>query len=404
MAGERHDTDVRNSADHALQNGKGNGVKVSTSVKSPRTFDGIMTEEELLNGVRHEVQVKKLPAKANAGLLDFYYNYRDSVIKSGVDNAVEIAVKIMATVFDRIMFQFEEPYTFPPYHTRILEPYNYYAFGQNFIKHLVDLRNSFVGNIATFGQIESQLKQGHNVILFSNHQSEADPAVMALLLDFCHPYLSEKMTFIAGDRVVFDPFCKPFSMGRNFLCVHSKKHINDVPALAEMKKKANAQTLKEMAGLLAKGGQFIWIAPSGGRDRPDPETNEVRPAQFDAAAVENTRRLLSQMPVPGHMYPLALSCYEIMPPPHQVEKELGERRLLGYDGAGIVVASELRFDDLTAGTTSKEQARDKFSQSSWEIVNEQYSVLRKAIHGRQGLQASSQSTQLSQPWFDRQQK
>ncbi|KAL2619872.1 hypothetical protein R1flu_000077 [Riccia fluitans] len=392
MAGEGNDTETQNATALGLENGSSKGVQ-------SRTFEGITTEEELLNGISHETEVKRLPGKAKAGMLELYYNYRDAVIKSGVENAVETAVKIIATVLDRIIFQFEEPYTFPSYHKRILEPYDYYRFGQNYIRPLVDLRNSYMGNIAIFDQIENQLKQGHNVFLFSNHQSEADPAVMALLLEFSHTYLAENMTFIAGDRVVFDPFCKPFSMGRNFLCVHSKKHINDVPELAETKKKANAQTLKEMAGLLARGGQFIWIAPSGGRDRPDPETDEISPAQFDAAAVENTRRMLSQMPVPGHMYPLALLCHDIMPPPRQVEKELGERRIIGYHGVAMAVGPELRFDELTAGTTS-EEARDRFSQSVWELVNEQYCLLNRAIHGGEGLKASSQSTQLSQPWFE----
>jgi glycerol-3-phosphate O-acyltransferase len=35
--------------------------------------------------------------------------------------------------------------------------------------------------------------QGHNVILLSNHQTEADPAVMALLLEHTHPYLAENL-------------------------------------------------------------------------------------------------------------------------------------------------------------------------------------------------------------------
>lgn len=37
---------------------------------------------------------------------------------------------------------------------------------------------------------------------------------------------------------------------RNLLCVYSKKHINDVPDLAEMKTKANARTLMRMRMLL----------------------------------------------------------------------------------------------------------------------------------------------------------
>lgn len=35
--------------------------------------------------------------------------------------------------------------------------------------------------------------QGHNVVLLANHQTEADPAVMALLLESSHPYVSENL-------------------------------------------------------------------------------------------------------------------------------------------------------------------------------------------------------------------
>ena len=28
-----------------------------------------------------------------------------------------------------------------------------------------------------------------------------------------------------------DPLCKPFSMGRNLFCVHSRKHMDDQPEL-----------------------------------------------------------------------------------------------------------------------------------------------------------------------------
>ncbi|GJV29967.1 glycerol-3-phosphate acyltransferase [Tanacetum coccineum] len=82
-----------------------------------------------------------------------------------------------------------------------------------------------------------------NVILISNHQTEADPATIALLLETTSPYISENAIYVAGERVLTDPLCKPFSMGRNLLCVYSKKHTNDVPELAEIKRMANTRTL-----------------------------------------------------------------------------------------------------------------------------------------------------------------
>lgn len=38
------------------------------------------------------------------------------------------------------------------------------------------------------------------------------------------PSLTE-VIYVAGDRVVTDALCKPFSMGRNLFCVHSKVRL-----------------------------------------------------------------------------------------------------------------------------------------------------------------------------------
>ncbi|XP_058082024.1 uncharacterized protein LOC131230220 [Magnolia sinica] len=109
------------------------------------------------------------------------------------------------------------------------------------------IREHFLG-IGFCSNILSWL--GHNVVLISNHQTEAKPMIIALLLETSHPHVAEKMTYVAGNRIVTDPVCKPFSMGRNIVCVYSKKHMHDIPELAEMKKKANTLSLKEMALLL----------------------------------------------------------------------------------------------------------------------------------------------------------
>jgi glycerol-3-phosphate O-acyltransferase len=63
------------------------------------------------------------------------------------------------------------------------------------------------------------------VVLMGNHQSEGDAAFIPLLTEVSHPGLGEQVTYVAGDRVVTDLLCKPFSMGKNLLCVHSKKHM-----------------------------------------------------------------------------------------------------------------------------------------------------------------------------------
>ncbi|KAB2017284.1 hypothetical protein ES319_D08G151900v1 [Gossypium barbadense] len=54
-------------------------------------------------------------------------------------------------------------------------------------------RNSYVGNLSLFYEIEEKLKQGHNVVLISNHHTEADPIIISLLLEKANPHIAENM-------------------------------------------------------------------------------------------------------------------------------------------------------------------------------------------------------------------
>lgn len=104
-------------------------------------------------------------------------------------------------------------------------------------------------------------------------------------------------------------------------------------------------------------------------------------APFDASALDNLRRLAEHSAAPGHIYPLALLCHNIMPPPRQVcfsdlvflvillfscelwvvtmlfqvEKEIGEKRMISFHGTGLSVAPEMSFSDITASCDSPEE-------------------------------------------------
>ncbi|GLT80604.1 hypothetical protein SLA2020_520350 [Shorea laevis] len=367
-------------------------------VEHSRTFVDARTEQELLNGIRKEVEAGRLPPNIAAGMEVLYQNYRNAVFQSGDPRAEETVLSNMAVALDRVLLDVEVPYDFTPYHKALREPFDYYMFGQNYIRPLIDFTNSYVGNVPIFYEIEEKLQQGHNVVLISNHQSEADPAVIALLLERTNPHIAENMTYVAGDRVLTDPLCKPFSMGRNLICVYSKKHMDDVPDIAEMKRKANTRSLKEMALLLRGGSQIIWIAPSGGRDRPDTHTGEWNPAPFDSSAVDNIRRLAEHSGHPVHVYPLALLCHDVMPPPPRVEKEIGEKRVVSFHGTGLSVVPEISFPEVGATYKNSEEAKEAYSLALYDSVIEQYNVLKSAIHGKKGLGASTSSVSLSQPW------
>lgn len=110
------------------------------------------------------------------------------------------------------------------------------------------------------------------------------------------------------------------------------------------------------------------------------------------------RRLAEHSGIPGHIYPLALLCHDIMPPPPQVEREVGEKRVISFHGAGLSVAPEISFADIITASKNPEEAKEVYTQAFYNSVTEQYNVLKSAIHGKQGLKASIPSVSLSQPW------
>ncbi|KAG5384859.1 hypothetical protein IGI04_036329 [Brassica rapa subsp. trilocularis] len=360
-----------------------------TELNHSRTFLDARTEEDLISGLRKEIEAGRLPPNVASGMEELFCNYKNAVLSSGALRAAHTVISNMSVAFDRMLLGVEHPFTFNPYHKAIREPFDYYQFVHTYIRPLIDFKNSYVGNVSLFSDLEDKIRQGHNIVLISNHQSEADPAVISLLLEAHCPYIGENIKCVAGDRVITDPLCKPFSMGRNLICVYSKKHMNDDPELVDMKRKANTRSIKEMATMLRSGSQLIWIAPSGGRDRPDPSTGEWFPATFDPSSVDNMRRLVEHSGAPGHIYPMSLLCYDIMPPPPKVEKEIGEKRLVGFHGTGLSIAPEISFSDVTADCNNPNEAKEAYSQAMHKSVNEQYKTLNSAINHGRGIEAST---------------
>jgi len=71
-----------------------------------------------------------------AWLLTRCFVHAAAVLGSGVPGADERRVaQVMGAIADRVTDQFINPYTFPSSHNRILEPYNYYDFGQVCMHH-----------------------------------------------------------------------------------------------------------------------------------------------------------------------------------------------------------------------------------------------------------------------------
>ncbi len=279
------------------------------------------------------------------------------------------------TYLELVVQQIKNPYFFEPFHKKITSPFDYHKFAMDFMKPLIVMEESTVKGDKNLAKIEELTAAGENVILLANHQTEPDPQIIFCLLKDKHPKLVDNIIFIAGDRVVTDPMSVPFSLGCNLICIFSKKHIENPPERKLDKLKHNQRTMKIFSELLSRGGQCIYVAPSGGRDRPD-DKGIVDVAPFDPQSIEMLRLMSNQAGSRTHFFPLALDTYDILPPPSSVEVELGEVRTAKRSAAHLYFGPEIDMDTFAGSEESdKRVKRQKRADYIWSIVRELYHSL-----------------------------
>lgn len=317
-----------------------------------------MTQDPLLQLIDQHVQSGLFPPELGRIATAFCCDYQKA---TGTD-----ARPVLTRLIELAAQQLREPYPFDCIHHKIRTPFDYTQFGMDLIGPLVDRARSSVSGQEYIAQIEKQLAQGDACIFLSNHQIEADPQVMHLLLAKEHPALAD-IYCIAGDRVTTDPLAVPLSLGTNMVCIYSKKHIEHPPEQKEAKLQHNRRAMQALAELLAAGRCCVWVAPSGGRDRADAH-GHVDVAPFDPQSVEMFHLLAKKAPRPVHFYPLALATYALLPPPPSVQQAIGEPRKLCRTGGHIAFGPELDLAQLgTAGGDKKEQRRQR-ADAIWKIV------------------------------------
>jgi len=267
------------------------------------------------------------------------------------------------------------PFAFEPYHEAIRAPYDFYDFAVEMVFPLVDKEHSTIESEKRLNTIEEQLEKGENVVLLANHQSEADPQALAILLRDKHPKLAQKLTFVAGDRVTSDPMAIPFSMGCNLLCIYSKRHIANPPEKKQHKLAHNQKTMGVLRSLLSEGGAFIYVAPSGGRDRKN-QNGKVVVAPFDPGSIELFYLISKKAGTKTHFYPLALSTYSFLPPPPVVEKELGEERTINWCPIHARFLEEIDMENFPGSDIPiKERRRMARAQHIHAIVEKAHETL-----------------------------
>lgn len=358
-------------------------------------------EESFMAALASEVESGRIPKQLVPLWTDFFGNYKKAILSADLPtHDIKLVAEVQASIADTVINQFANPYKFPSFHQSMTEPYDYFEFGQKYVGSLIDFTKSYLGHRERFDEIEKQLEAGDNVIIYANHQSEADPGIWAHMLMHTHPKLAKQICYVAGDRVVSDPLCVPFSMGRNLYCVHSKRHMEDDPDTKAEKSAMNRQTLRNMGMAFAKGGTLLWIAPAGGRDRPGDDGVYV-PGKFDPAAVELMRALSvkaeNKAGTKSHFYPFAMYSAPLMPPPKTVEKGLGERRMVNFTGVGISVGEEMDVkavvEAVPDASENKEAVAAAVTGAFYSQVCDLYAELDTAVKD-----PSTAPEHFSQPW------
>jgi glycerol-3-phosphate O-acyltransferase len=345
---------------------------------------------DFLQRARRYRQQGMLPVQCEQVLIEWYHSYCQALVESFHNNhhhfchepnreettqststSTSSSMAKDPAWFTEVMFQVllelvrrccQQKYIFEPFHRSIRQPFDYLEFGLDFARPVIHLAQSTVWNARHFTDtIPQQLQRGDNVILFSNHQSEGDPhAIHVVLENLGQSQLAYAMIFMAGDRVREDPVAMPFSMGRNLLTVYSKRHIDDYPEKKAEKLQHNKKTIQKMQQLLQQGGNIIWLAPSGGRDRRD-MAGLVRVADFIPESLELMRFVATQVKPAVHFYPMALKTWDLLPPPDHIQVALGEKRVVRYVPVGIAIGDPIEETEwsLFHTTANKQLQREQ---------------------------------------------
>ena len=320
----------------------------------------------------------KLSPKLKIILENFYTCYKEAVEK-GSGRGLDYNAQFL-TFLELVKTQLDSPFAFAPYHEHLRHPFDYYQFGNDFARPLIDFAKSSVYGLDFADKAVEQIKNRENVIFLANHQTEADPQAISLLLEKSHPILAEGMIFVAGERVVTDPLAIPFSMGRNLLCIYSKRYIDHPPEEKAKKQLHNKRTMQLMSELLSQGGKSIYVAPSGGRDRKN-AAGEVEVAAFDPQSIEMFYLMAQRAGRPTHFYPLSLATYDLLPPPADIQIELGETRVTQLADIHLAFGPEIDMEKFPGSEVSDKHERRKIRANYiWDLVKQDY---EKIIRSRQ---------------------
>lgn len=262
------------------------------------------------------------------------------------------------------------PFQFPLFHKAIHNEIDFSKLGNDFFSPIIDKNKSAIFGRENLIEIDQAIKKKENVILLSNHQIEADPQVISIMIEPITKALSKNMIFVAGFRVITDPLSVPFTKGRNIFCIYSKNYYDIFPEEKSSMQEHNKKTIFTIRTQLNQGGNCIYIAPSGGRDRRD-SNGSLTPTLFDEKSVDLFCLLASRSTVKTHIYPLSLKTYDLMPPPKTRRSKIGEERRVFYKPTFLYFGKKIDPQLIQEFGKSK-KGREKRCAMIYNIVRENY--------------------------------
>uniref|UniRef100_A0A7S4F5M3 Phospholipid/glycerol acyltransferase domain-containing protein n=1 Tax=Chrysotila carterae TaxID=13221 RepID=A0A7S4F5M3_CHRCT len=344
-----------------------------------------IVEQKVAKKLADAQEKYSIPEKYITLMKSFFSSYMTEIYLN--DRDMDKYEVLLTQLMKKVLETAKEPYQFEPYHKSMREPFDYYALGNDFAEGMVAREQSIIEGIEQIKKIQEQVAAGDNVVLLANHQSEADPQFFSVLLDPLVPGFAESTIFVAGDRVTTDLLAMPFSMGRNLLCIFSKKHVDNPPELKSQKTRHNRRVMKTMQELFTEGGKVVWVAPSGGRDRQD-ANGKYQVSPFDSKSIEMFRLMAGKAKRVTHFYPLSMFTYPICPPPQQVGGEIGEVRNVKYHPAGLYFGDEVDLSQFSEGcvggdnfpegcdpNASRDELREALATSVHRTVSDNYRKL-----------------------------
>jgi glycerol-3-phosphate O-acyltransferase len=109
----------------------------------------------------------RFPATYKPILLAFFSTYRTALTTAGLD--AEAYDHLLVGFVERMQIQLDQPFTFEPYHAQITHPFDYYRFGVEFLRPLVDKSLSTLHGRAELDRVAatgSRLFTGTKMVTF----------------------------------------------------------------------------------------------------------------------------------------------------------------------------------------------------------------------------------------------